>query len=552
MEKRTLLAIALSLSVFLLWSYIFPPSPVVPPAATSPEITVSSGGITDNVNVTGDTYSQQPVQQAAADHKQIITPKTIEVDTPLYRVIFINEGPSIKSFLFKQYRKTVSGDSSFVEFLAPESGLGGGLISAGFAPVVTNPLPLLETDSSGIKLNYGDSPEKLVFSGIDPRTNLMVVYTYTFYADRYGIDLTIEVMNSTATSVTGSFYSSIRIMKPEGSSGYYSYRGLITYNGKKMEEQGLKKPGDIKNTEGSVSWAAYKNDYFIMAVAPKVPSVFQGKLTADGVYNGVLTEQPTLIPPDSRHSTDYSICISPSKISTLSAEGREFEKAINFGWTDIIARPLLHILLFFEKYFGNYGISIILLTVLIKIVFWPLSYKSYKSMGEMKKLQPRLMKLREKYKDNKQLMNQEMMNLYRTYKVNPMSGCFPVLIQLPVFFALFRVLGSAIELRHAPFILWINDLSTPDRLFSFPFSIPLMSPPYGIPVLTLLMGGSMWLQQKMSPSPGDPSQARIMMLMPVIFTFMFINFPSGLVLYWFVNNLLSIVQQYYVTKKMSN
>ena len=551
MEKRTLLAIVLSFSVFLLWSHIFPPAPVEQPASTTQEITISPGGPADNTKGAADTYTQQPVQ-TVIDHQQSITRKTIEVDTPLYKAVFINEGPSIKSFRFKQYRKTISDDSPFVEFSAPESGLGGGLVSAGFAPMVIGTLPLLETSSADIKLNAGDPPEKLVFSGIDPRTNAMVVYTYSFDADRYGIDLTIEVINPMTVPITGSFYSSIRKMKPEDSSGYYSYRGLITYNGRKMEEQELKKSGDTKNIEGNVSWAAYKDDYFIIAVAPNAPAAFQGKLTADGIYSGVLIEQPTPIPPDSRHSSYYTICFSPNKISTLSVEGRQFEKAIDFGWTDIIARPLLYVLLFFEKYFGNYGISIILLTILIKIIFWPLSYKSYKSMGEMKKLQPRLTKLREKYKDNKQLMNQEMMNLYRTYKVNPMSGCFPMLIQIPVFFALFRVLGSTIELRHAPFILWINDLSAPDRLFSFPFSIPLMSPPYGIPVMTLLMGASMWFQQKMSPSPGDPSQARIMMLLPVIFTFMFINFPSGLVLYWFVSNLLSIGQQYYVTKKMSN
>ena len=546
MEKRTLLAIVLSLAVFLLWSYIFPPPPVEPPAATAPGTAISPNNYSDNIS--NDMRSQQPVQPAI-DHKQKIAHKTIEVETPLYKAVFLNEGPSIKSFLFKQFRETISADSPFVEFLAPGSGLGGGLISAGFAPVATDPLPLLETDSLGIKLRSGGSSEKLVFRGVDPRTNATIVYTYTFYADRYGIDLTIDVINPMSTSVTGSFYSSIRMTKPEGSSGYYSYKGLITYNGKKMEEQELKKPGDIKNADGNVLWAAYKDDYFIMAVAPKTPSAFQGKLTVDGIYNGILTEQPVSIHPDSRYSSDYTICISPNKISKLSAEGRQFEKAIDYGWFDIIARPLLYTLLFFEKYVGNYGIAIILLTVLIKIIFWPLSYKSYKSMGEMKKLQPRLMKLREKYKDNKQLMNQEMMNLYRTYKINPMSGCFPMLIQLPVFFALFRVLGSAIELRHAPFMLWINDLSAPDRLFSFSFSIPLMSPPYGIPVLTLLMGASMWFQQKITPSPGDPTQARIMMLLPIIFTFMFINFPSGLVLYWFVNNILSMAQQYYVTKK---
>jgi YidC/Oxa1 family membrane protein insertase len=157
--------------------------------------------------------------------------------------------------------------------------------------------------------------------------------------------------------------------------------------------------------------------------------------------------------------------------------------------------------------------------------------------------------IREKHKGDKQKMNQELMALYRTYKVNPMGGCLPMVLQIPVFFALYRMLYQAIELRHAPFLLWINDLSAPDRLFHFGFSIPFMQPPYGIPVLTIIMGATMLLQQKMSPPPGDPTQAKMMMLMPVVFTFIFINFSSGLVLYWLVNNVLSISQQYYVQKK---
>ena len=169
-------------------------------------------------------------------------------------------------------------------------------------------------------------------------------------------------------------------------------------------------------------------------------------------------------------------------------------------------------------------------------------------MKEMQKLQPLMAKIREKYKNNKEQMNKELMGLYKTYKVNPMGGCLPMLIQMPVFFALFRILGSSIELRHAPFFLWINDLSAPDRLFNFQFQVPFMSPPYGIPVLTLLMGASMFLQQKMTPTPGDPSQAKIMMFLPIIFTFMFINFPSGLVLYWLTNNILSIGQQYRIKR----
>jgi len=172
-------------------------------------------------------------------------------------------------------------------------------------------------------------------------------------------------------------------------------------------------------------------------------------------------------------------------------------------------------------------------------------------MNDMKKLQPLMTELREKYKDDKQRMNQEVMGLYKTYKVNPMSGCLPMLVQMPIFFALYRMLYQAIELRHAPFMGWINDLSAPDRLFHFDFAIPFMQAPYGIPVLTIIMGATMFLQQKMSPSTGDPTQAKMMMLMPLFMTFIFINFPAGLVLYWLVNNVLSIGQQYYIQKKFA-
>jgi len=225
------------------------------------------------------------------------------------------------------------------------------------------------------------------------------------------------------------------------------------------------------------------------------------------------------------------------------------KKAVNFGMFDVIAKPCVWAMNYLYEFIPNYGIAIIILTVFIKIILWPLGSKSYKSMSEMKKLQPLMTEIREKHKGDKQKMNQELMALYKTYKVNPMGGCLPMVLQIPVFFALYRMLYQAIELRHAPFFLWINDLSAPDRLFHFGFSIPFMEPPYGIPVLTIIMGATMLLQQKMSPPPGDPTQAKMMMLMPVVFTFIFINFSSGLVLYWLINNVLSISQQYYVQKK---
>ena len=171
-------------------------------------------------------------------------------------------------------------------------------------------------------------------------------------------------------------------------------------------------------------------------------------------------------------------------------------------------------------------------------------------MKEMQKLQPLMTKIREKYKDDKEQMQRELMGLYKTYKINPMGGCLPLLLQFPILFAMFRILGNSIELRHAPFMLWITDLSAPDRLFNFPFSIPFMSPPYGIPVLTLLMGASMFIQQKLNPTPPDPMQAKIMQMLPIVFTIFFIFFPAGLVLYWVMNNILSITQQYVITKRI--
>ncbi|HEC68475.1 MAG TPA: membrane protein insertase YidC, partial [Candidatus Desulfofervidus auxilii] len=218
------------------------------------------------------------------------------------------------------------------------------------------------------------------------------------------------------------------------------------------------------------------------------------------------------------------------------------DKAVDFGFFDIIAKPLLYILRWFYKYVHNYGIAIILLTVVIKVLFWPLTHTSYKSMQEMQKLQPHINRLREKYKDDKERLNKELMNIYKTYKVNPLGGCLPIILQIPVFFALYKALLYAIELRHANFItylpftdkIWLADLSAKDPYYITP----------------ILMGISMVIQQKMTPSAMGPGQSKFMLLMPVFFTFLFLNFPSGLVIYWLVNNLLSIVQQFYINRKM--
>ena len=237
----------------------------------------------------------------------------------------------------------------------------------------------------------------------------------------------------------------------------------------------------------------------------------------------------------------------PNKVSLLKQLNIGAEKIVDFGWFDIIAKPMLWGMNWADTFTHNYGIDIILLTVLIKLIFYPLSVKSYKSMKEMQKMQPIVAKLKEKYKDDKEKLNKEMMEIYKTKGVNPLGGCLPMVIQIPVFFALYRVLMGAIEFRHAPFVFWIKDLASPENLFTLSvagFSLPLR-------VLPLIMGITMVIQQKMQPTSVDPMQEKMMLFMPVVFTFLFWGFPTGLVLYWLVNNVISIGQQYYINKQVA-
>jgi YidC/Oxa1 family membrane protein insertase len=299
--------------------------------------------------------------------------------------------------------------------------------------------------------------------------------------------------------------------------------------------------------QGAVSWAGHMDSYFMLTLLPEKSGNGSITISASGEKNirTVLTEGPRELAPGASAVFAHEGYFGPKKLSYLKEVGYELEETINFGWFGPLAKPMLWLLNFFHGIFGNYGIAIILLTCAVKGAFWPVTHKGMKSMKNMQKIQPKVAKLREKFKDDPAKMNQEMMAMYKTYKVNPLGGCLPMLIQIPFFFALYKVLMAAIELRHAPFMLWINDLSAPDRLM-LGFEIPWL---HGIPVLTLLMGGTMYLQQKMTPTTADPQQAKMMQMMPVVFTIMFVNFASGLVLYWFVSNLLSILQQQLINRQ---
>ncbi|MFP4085338.1 MAG: membrane protein insertase YidC [Desulfobacteraceae bacterium] len=553
MDKRTILAFALSFVILVGWSLFFGPKPdstqdqqKLPPEKSPVEVSEAP---------TTPKPAPSPAAEPAVEPSQVPeTSKTderlITIDTPLYKAVFSNAGPAIRSFKLKKYRETTRSDSSLIQ-LVNLNPAEGNFLSVNFHrnPSDKDRMPVFHVDGNNTTLSHQSAPEDVSFT--TTQEGLSLCQTFRFYPDRYRIDLHVEVTNRSDDPVEGAFGSAVNARLPDDKGGYYAYAGLAALLNNELEEVELEDPGEQKNLNGKVGWIAYEDSYFISAIAPDVPGqgVIKSRMTPEGIVQGRYLPPATTINPGEQAVSRYQLYLGPRDLGIMKDFGQGLDKAVNFGWTDIIAKPLLYLLRFFDQYIHNYGLSIILLTILVKILFWPLTHKSYKSMKEMQKLQPRMAKLREKYKNDKQKLNQEMMGLYKTYKVNPMGGCLPMVIQIPVFFALFRVLGGCIELRHAPFMLWINDLSAPDRLFHFPFSIPFMSPPYGIPVLTLLMGASMFVQQKMTPTPGDPTQAKIMMFLPIIFTFMFINFPSGLVLYWLVNNILSIGQQYRIHKK---
>ncbi|MBW1805180.1 MAG: membrane protein insertase YidC [Deltaproteobacteria bacterium] len=552
MEKRTILAFVLSFVVLIGWSYLYRPKQEVITPKEEGILERAEKSVPESTKPT--TFTPSISSKAAQEHigptASETQEKEVRVETPLYSIVFSSRNACIKSFKLNEYRLTKESDSPPVELVSLEDS-NEDFFSAHFSQRTASEAEgiIYLADEESIRLNPESAPRKLTFSYTRP-DGLSIYQTFRFYPDRYDIDLAVILKNNTQGQIEGNIKTSLRNLPPQKKGSYYSFLGTSLLLNGKLEKIKPKKMKEEKYLSGQISWIAYENDYFMNAIIPdeQEEGRFIGRTLESGVIRASYLTPPVALSPFEQHTSEFTLYMGPRDLDILKQLGKRLDLAINFGFFDIIAKPLHYALRFFYGYVHNYGLAIIILTILIKIIFWPLTHKSYKSMKGMQKLQPLMAKIREKHKNDKQQMQKELMGLYKTYKINPMGGCLPMVIQIPVFFALFRILGASIELRHTPFIFWINDLSAPDRLFNFPFQIPFMSAPYGIPVLTLLMGASMFIQQKMTPTAGDPAQAKIMMFLPIIFTIMFINFPSGLVLYWLVNNILSIGQQYRIKR----
>ena len=482
---------------------------------------------------------EQPVNLPAQQGRDII------VETNNYKAVFSETGGGIKSFRLKKYRDAADPDAELKELISTDSFRDLPLYFTWGVEPRRAQIPLFEADKETLRVDAGENQTLTMTAQLS--SGLQVTRRMTFSPDSYMINIAVDVYNSSPTALQGSPYLSLTNRPFDSTSARYMFSGpAALFDGKLLEIKQKDLEKAAQTLQGNITWAAFEGTYFMTGIIPEIQSNQTLKLTAEGdMVNTLLVSPEEVIPAAGHLQYNYQAYFGPKRITTLREAGHDLELIVNFGWFDKIARPALYLLNFFYGYVGNYGIAIILVTVLIKILFWPIAQKGLKSMKNMQKIQPKMAKLKEKYKNDSARLNQEMMGLYKTYKVNPLGGCLPMILQIPVFFALYKVLLQAIELRHAPFMLWITDLAAPDRLM-IGVDIPYLG---GIPVLTLLMGGSMFLQQRMTPSPADPTQAKIMMFLPVIFTFMFLNFASGLVLYWLVNNLLSIAQQYVINKQ---
>ena len=550
-QGRLFLAIVLSFLVFVVWEFVFVGKQDVKPPVSPEEIVEST------VSTELEENAILPVEISAdgnLDIERAATPgdffNSIIIYTPLYSAEISGKGAGIVSFVLNDYKETLDKDSANKELISLNTQSGSGLL--GFTnkalPKISD--AVFTTDFSGETLDVRDALRSLSFFW-QSAEGVLIEKRFSFDPETYKIKLDVILTNTSMQPFEENLSVSVVNSGPEGARRF-SFEGPFAFVDNKLDEVAVKDLDEKNMLVGNIEWAGLTEQYFMCVIIPEESTGSTVRLNHDMDENLIEVKyiQPgKQLASGAKQQLEYALYMGPKKISVLESSGSNLDKAINFGFFDVIAKPCLWLMNAIYRVIPNFGIAIILLTIMFKIIFWPLGTKSYKSMAEMKRLQPLMADIRLKYKDDKKKMNEEIMGLYKTYKVNPMSGCLPMVVQIPVFFAFYRMLYGSIELRHAPFLWWINDLSAPDRLFSFGFTVPMMTPPYGIPVLTIIMGATMFLQQKLSPPPGDPAQAKLMMMMPLVFTFIFINFPAGLVLYWLVNNVLSISQQYYITKK---
>jgi YidC/Oxa1 family membrane protein insertase len=514
MEKRALIAVAISFVILFIYQYFFI-KPEPQQAQKKTEVVKRE-----------EPAPEKPVELSVTP-KSTAEEKEIKVETEFYSAIFTTRGGTLKHYELKKYKDKDGKNVVLLKSpgLEPPLSIGStdkfNLSAADF-----------HTSGKDITLDKDKMSDSLIFEYAD--SGLSVRRTFTFHSNDYRIDVKDEVSGFPDYWITIGTDFGIYESKDRA-----AHTGPVLLTGTKRVEPKLKEAGSFRD---DLKWIAQEDKYFFAALVP-VTKVDEARVWK-------MKDSPVIAFMSKVGTNEFILYAGPKEYDRLKAFHVGLEYIIDFGFFSVLAVPLFWTLKLFYKVLGNYGWAIVLLTILIRIPFIPLVNKSQKSMKKLQELQPRMAEVREKFKKDPQRMQREMMDLYKKYKVNPLGGCLPIILQIPVFFALYKILMIAIELRGAPFMLWLKDLSAPDTLFGhIPAWFPLIGG-FAIGPLPILMGATMIIQQRMTPTSMDPAQNRIMMFMPIVFTFLFLNFATGLVLYWLMNNIFSITQQLYVNRKL--
>lgn len=528
MDKKTLLAVAISIGIIVGYQFLmakfYPQKPVEQkPAVTAQETEKKEPQATVNKTQQSPAVPQPPAATSVPTPAQAIKGEEIKIETELYSAVLSSVGGTVKRWELKKFK-----DKDGITVILQGGKPAVPALSIGFDDKFAFANVDYKVTGRDLNLDNNKKTGTIEFQFTAPTYSIK--RTYTFYHDSYKFDLKDEVNG------LQEYWIAVGSNFGINNTNEGQHVGPVLLQDSDRIELSAKKLKEYPNYKGGLKWIAQEDKYFFAALVPLNP-VDEAKAWAvsgsakdnQNKGNGVIAfkGKPGV--------NSFLVYAGPKDVEMLAPLNVGLEHIIDFGFFAIIAKPLFWLLKLFYKVMGNYGWAIVLMAIVTRLPFIPLLNKSQESMKKMQEIQPKVNELKEKYKNDPKKMQQEMMAVYKKHKVNPIGGCLPMLIQLPIFIALYKVLSVAIELRGAPFMFWIADLSAKDPYY----------------VLPIVMGATWFLQQKMMPTPGDPRQAKIMMFMPVIFTFMFLSLASGLVLYWLMGNVMSVIQQYFVNKKLA-
>jgi YidC/Oxa1 family membrane protein insertase len=578
-NRNIIAAIVLSMIVLFGWQF-FVAGPQMERQIAQAELAAQSEGqsldtglATPETGVAGEPAASTGPLTFEDRDAAIAATGRVAIDTPDLAGSINLTGARIDDIELKQYRETVEPDSSIITLLSPSGAPGGYFVEQGFVPASGSDIAVPDAETvwqvEGEGSLSADNPITLTWDN-----GAGLIFSRTFAVDDFYLFTVTQSVENAGTGDVALFpYSRVvRQGTPPVQNFFIQHEGLLGVLG--SNNWVARKYHDIQNDRqvdfgSTTGWLGITDKYWATTVMPAPGVAMNARFSASGTaeaptYQTSYVETTPLVVPAGGEASNQSYVFAGAKEeAVIGSYERDYgfdrlELLIDWGWFHFITKPLFWLLTFLNGILGNFGLAILAVTVIIKAIFFPLANRSYASMAAMRRVAPVMKEIQERHKDDRQAQQQAMMELYKTEKINPLSGCWPILVQIPVFFALYTVIFISLEMRHAPFFGWIQDLAAPDptnifTLFGLipwdPTAVPLFGAFLHLGIWPVIMGITMWVQMKLNPPPPDPTQAMIFSLMPILFTFMLGTFPAGLVIYWAWNNFLSICQQWFIMKR---